>query len=1849
MSDPKVLVRPFLRIVANGRRRAPGGDRLKFTLIATPEFGGKEPFAEEDGAFEFQNWPSAMADRLRRGHAGEPFAGRGGLTLHARGIVASPVPAIGEAGSDWQTVLLSAAAARAFDDAGHWSEITRLWQRALAGPSAVGWEQLATDIARSLGGAKHKAALSGKYAGETAQALLDGRGALIAAPLDPAIAVTVKGVLPIRQSDFAIEEEGERAARVLAKQLNGPFMVLDDREEPNEASYREKFNAAVLGSDGERGRTHQTAEAVKGLISNGTEPAVPVQKQTKAHVIPQAADVVAEKVAADAPPVGKEVPKSGRGMRRATHQYGTWLQRRTEYAVEAGKLPPRISDIPIDSETNRLHARMRGVFFALQGDPTLARLFCLAIDFEVAEAEFLAKVGQEKVHLAVAMPKQRMALIATAARRHAHGFWPVSAFEAHVVQQTDDKGTSRYVVLDRQDFVEQRDGIWKLGEKRKLVEESVSKGATTTVEVEVPRYDLVSLDLRRSIDGKTTGRDRGEPHQTGGFTILDRGRADQIARDLALSSMQYGSLGKPNKVIVLHAEELTVGRRVDVAAAKPETEIGQLTWRSLMHRYVDFDFKAAAPNVKGVLRLLFPEQGRKGLLEEVSFQVAARYMPVKVANVDQACEAVAEEAIFLWDGTPAGVLTESGLGAVSKQGDLPFDRILDLPAGKADQDLCPAPLRFGYPYLFRLRSMFLGGGSPGPLDADTKDCTGPDCILPAALVKPETAKEEEVATVKPRRFLRHESIGAPVLMLPKALAEQRLGQMGYEQADQAIIRSWNSDRSPLDEISDAEEIRGAYVGADDRTKPGETTRVLIAPEVALDLVVRHGMLDQGDTAKIRRGALTDVTFTPRPKALLNESSEVKVVPSGFPVAITSERDTLDREGAVYRRKLAATAVAKERGIPVFEAGGTNTTGAGSLGYLPDPAIDHYAIRARIRGSDRYLDDFIEVPLYGATGYPNMVPLAVTVKRADGGARAVRAGHPESIENIATLVKNIWMDEAGEFKRTKPPRGTLVHQVVLKLYPGEDFDIEVACLPSARTLSRHFSVPETIAMQLKLAGTEGPRFERLKSICSNAVAKACRSAGGVQPLTGLGGETVSDQATLDSVAQELLTAMQTDWPVEEIAAITTLRACHAVNKPPLLARWHGTEPVVAFRQPETIACDRVTDPPLADVPGATGLFLKGKVELDLALVDSFQIVAETVATDGPRLDSGERGRSTISRRSGRWPRLLTPEGEESYVSAADVVGFSVAENGQVTLPRQTVTLLDVGNLPAFGAVGEVQKRFLDTDTKTCRVPKQLPCEFPQAGAYPGAPVFGATRGRLTAIELAPLFAAASMSAPITQRIAMPPGGRDGAGRTRMLKTERPHIFKDTLARKLTLKLVSVSRQASAFETAPAYFQGREQLLYRRQPLKRTDQAMLGTPFAEIWMKSTRRPAVPDLRRPEPSFVIERSAGTSTLGVMTHRLTRRSMTRLYFGRGWFSSGEGERVGVVLWPPDYLKLTSADIDRDIIQFGGRALRLDAFEDRDLGEGGAFVTRWGGDPIRQDKSPQQGNFIPPEAFADLKRLGEGPHRPGFESPVLMPIPKSASAKTGEGGDDASAEAIYDHLPVSLITYEPCFDLDREEWYVDIDLKPIRASEPFVRFGVVRYQKQSISQDLCVSEPVTVTMQLLPERHVEVEESKGADFAGRRVSVKVKGLGSTDIKELPVALLPGSESERSAWQKNFDTLRRPKMKLALFHEADRGQRGLVRTPIEAEGLVFDDLLQCELPEPDLENTTLVWSCGFNLPDTVLNELGKGRIVAYFEEIDRRMPASYRIEPITPKAMFALGQFVESGPRFSARVPFLEV
>ncbi|ESY08733.1 hypothetical protein NKJ16_24845 [Mesorhizobium sp. M0179] len=1835
MSDS--LVKPLFRVVANGSD--PLGTKVFLTLIATPL--RPEATATASGAFELGTWPGRMAEALRTGTT--PFPK---LALWYREIAKDEPPPIGEA-SGWKRVAIEPRYGGAYKDAKGWALIDGLWKSALARTTLPnGWARLALDIHDSVYGEKHGGKPDPKFTGSR---ILAKDGSITAEPPRSTDKLSVNAIVPVRQSDLTVEEETVRAARVLTKQYAGPFAVLDERgaEETEVVDPQARFDDVINATDSERAYAAKTygdiADAIAGRQPEPGDPQVP--KAPRPDIVPPYELVVA-------PPVINKPPseaENAHNVRRATQDYGAWLQRRLAYTGKTQKAAdgkeevtkPAVPDLPkYDDAQEEAFQTIRGVFFALQGDPILSRLFCLALDFEADAKAF--PVGH--YHLAVgleggAAPGPQ---VATAAAKTGKGFWPLSVFAARNKHSPDKRLPP---------LVEQEDGFWK----------------HTSQESSGPRFELSSLDVRRSVASKTLGRDRGEAHQTGGFTILDRSRSEQIARDMVLAEINRGKVKAA--VPVLHAEELTIGRRLDVGVMSKD---GKIAWRSLMRRYIDYRFGKDDAAVETVLRALVEdrlESKSKGILEETSFQVAARIMPrPKATDAEpQTYEAVAEEAIFLWDGTPVSVLTDRGGDeTMSKPSGLPFTRTLDLPgADIAEKDFRPPPLRFGVPYAFRFRSTFLGGGSP---EAETASAA--DTLIPAL----SAASTSPVA----RRFLRHDSIASPILLLPRHLVSKRNGAMGFESLNEAIVRSWNSESSNLGELYTAEIIKPAYVGGVDRTKLDATIRVFVAPEAPIDLVTRHGKLDNPQAADIRKGGLLDVAYTPR----VNHGRPIdeldpKPVPTGFPVAVSTRLDSLDPDGVIYQRTVINDE--NQRGAPVFEPGGLNTTTRDQVGYLPDPAVETYCLRAKVRDSDIYLNDYVSVKLYDGTTYPHALPLVVKVTRQ----KSVRPAPPSSIAHLCVPAKRAWLDQEGNDTVSKGMKAVRVQMVEFRLYQGEDFALEVSCLPAPDELANRFSAPETMAMQLHRASQDPKSRAELVKMGGDDLGKACLEAK-LKDYAGVGGGLAPDKDYRGIVASALLEAMQTKWPIEEIAAIATLRICHAVNKPSASAiAWLSTDETMRTIRPLEVSENAIPQAPLDSAADATELGLDGEIEVDLDLVESFQIVATAVATAGFQIDALDRGRSMISRRSGRWPTRSRGDGCEVYERPTDVVGFKVDANGAVTLPRESVALLTVANLPSTKAIGPDLLRFkaVPTQGKAQKALRVRPntAEWEKSGSL----VFTPTAGRRTKIALWPLFAAAIADAKLEQWIALPKNGVDRTNRVRLLQIQRPHKFADTLARKLTLDLVLVSRGAAAFETEPSYVGGKEQALFRRQPLKREEQAMKAASQIEVWMNSTKRPAAPDVRRPEPSFVFTRDLGkVENSETVTHTLERRARTRLYLGRGWFDSGEGERLGIVLWPPDYDKLDWTVLENNTVRVNGRNLDLKEFDDRDLGAGGAYATRWGGDPIREDDFAQKGYFIPGDAFADVEELqpndgkkstkdektstgravSANPHAPIFVTSALMPIPKAASPRPADPAATAEVVDNPEFLPVSLIAYQPCFDLDREEWYVDVDLRANRASEPFVRFGLVRYQEHSISKTLTTSEPVTVQIQLLPRREVKVlvealpvaDSAKTLPAAGKRVTVTVSGRASRGIKEFAFNKLPMPDPVPKDWDPKtlFAGLRLPKIRASVFHESGEGN-ALVRVPVPLEGWKVSrpgDDLPLEMTKVTWDKDPgMTWTQSFDLPEAAQRGFGPGRMVVYLEEFDLRMPASYREEPVKIETMFNPSTFVESGPRFSARVPFLEI
>ncbi|OSI74431.1 hypothetical protein BSZ21_05850 [Bradyrhizobium canariense] len=1752
-----VPVLPFMRVLANGVTK---DGKLKATLIVTP-------LPDKSGTIQLADWPSAIVKYLRKLDQAVPDH-HGKLTNTFQLSISDADPCKGAA-----PMLVDAKFSATPDDS---TDVDRLWREAIEGKTGLlqrPWTELAADIGRSMQGLKHKGDPQASYAG--AKDLPDigsftGPGAIVAKPHNPLQQSVVKGIVSNAQAQYAAETEAARSQRMAAKLVSGPYLPgdTDDKDDPSAKEESAALPAGAPLTDKELSarlkerrreelfkRLKTSIEATDTARTNSAAAFTAVKTYLTTGVAPQ----TAPKTAAPKVVAPKQQVLGGSDMRdRAGHVYGAWTQRSTPVAT----VPKNDADEACASLDEL--ARLHGVYYSLQGDPILSRFFGFAFDIEFDQPKNV--VSDKAVWLAPDGVKNSVWTKALFFRKDkaAGHFWPASRFDGSA---------------DGAAFAaEQRHGVFDLG----LGHSSGSQNSGA------PRYDLTSLDVRGAVSGARDALDLGSRHRTIGWTLLDRGRADQVARDLAVAEHQINA-NACGDAVVLHAEELTIGRRLDVAAARDGTDITKLEWRSLMNRFVEFT--NLNNGAKQHLNRIVAERLLEGkILDESSFQLLARSMPLLGPNSDgtaarREVEAVVEEAIQTWDGTPLGALAQKAVKEKCVTALLPIKRAYDLPHSKSH--LRPPPLRFGVGYVFAMRSVFLGGGSPTVEEAKR---------IRQEVDKAWTLPPGANQLAQPRRYLRHEGIDAPILMLPSGLTETVHGAMGFEAPGQATVRSLTAADQPHQEscvVLPAQNTPPgqAYVPVKDRANPNKTARVFIAPMVGFDFASRHRVFDNGDTA-VLGGGLLDVEFgDQKPR---------------FPVAIVKRNTGFDGERLVYRRTKGSSQPGTEKdsdglGATLFVPKAPAGRKPGQ-GYLPDPAAQTMSVRLRICGADNYLDGDILVDLYAPDKqitYPHALPLVVTVEKSNGPRKdlarkvtEVVTGDPAAIMRMGAGDTPV-PDAAG--------KGVRVRHLKVVLAQGEQFDLEVTCLPKAGKLGEWFSPPETIGVQ-HLAALGSPQIlADLNACCQKTPLADDLKAFGAAARVGFAGKPPPELTGIDAISAKLLDCARNRWPLAELASPTTLRVTHAVNAPvdaPSLEQLTVLRPAKPTAiSPEPTPGKGGTDNPDL-VPGSSTLVLSGEILVDLEQTDMIDIVATVVNGSGKPFDDKTRGRGLLAKRTGRWPRITDGEGDRRPVPKRSVFGFDVDPDGRTHLPREVITLLRIQNLP------DPRAAINGADAKPFKEP---------------------ANGRLTRLDLRVLHAAAVSGGEIEIPIASPKGTTGKF--KRKISVTRPHELSDTKARELSLHAVSYSRFAGTFETAPMFsIEGEEHLLQRRQPLQPQDQTRSG-PLASAWSSATERPAPCAAKTPTLFFSMNRCARMQEKGVRQF-LERECGVRLRFDRGMFSSGEGERIAVVLWPPNIREQSSLGLDQNWVQTGGRWMQLSDFNDSDLGEGGQFVSRWGGDPIRSDPEPQKSFFMPWSAF---NCWGATAHSPEYIPSVQMPV--SAAAKDGEADP-----AIAGFLEVALLTFEPYFDIDREEWFVDIPLKLAAATDPFIRFGLVRYQPHSIRDDLKVSTPVRVWTQLPPRRHAVVHHSKAADVIS--VCAEVGGLASDGIKPLPDNLkqrLLEREGARAVWER----LQRPKMTLRLVHEAAPTKYGKHQTDILSGGPVS--------AVPKLKNGEFVWTLNASIPEARINDLGPGLLFALIEEVEERLSASYPNEPIALFDVLTVNSIRESGPRFLARIPFMDV
>lgn len=246
----------------------------------------------------------------------------------------------------------------------------------------------------------------------------------------------------------------------------------------------------------------------------------------------------------------------------------------------------------------------------------------------------------------------------------------------------------------------------------------------------------------------------------------------------------------------------------------------------------------------------------------------------------------------------------------------------------------------------------------------------------------------------------------------------------------------------------------------------------------------------------------------------------------------------------------------------------------------------------------------------------------------------------------------------------------------------------------------------------------------------------------------------------------------------------------------------------------------------------------------------------------------------------------------------------------------------------------------------------------------------------------------------------------------------HQFNDAKRRKIAYTAVAASRYREYFPTDAAQEEaGLEPLDFTR----RSEPVLVDVP-------ASARPLAPSVTYVLPTFGWQRQFDTNV---------KRSVRfggglRVYLQRPWFSSGEGELLGVALWSGANGALNATNRDK--------------FK--------AHFTQWGMDPIWKTAN-----------------LGYAPYTSHFPDAVSIDYGVSLEERTVRLSEDEPGRVDVAGFPVH-------FDEERGLWFADLTIKTeLDTYMPFVRLALVRYQPHAL-EDAMISRVVLADFtQITPDR----------------------------------------------------------------------------------------------------------------------------------------------------------------------------
>ncbi|PDQ20078.1 hypothetical protein CN311_16050 [Mesorhizobium sanjuanii] len=1747
-------VKPVLRLVPNGFSNG----KLRMTLIVTP--------ARATNGIPINEWPSRIRSLIVNASnqvdvyqvvATEPTA-KAGQPRPAM-ILQSGLPQTdqGKINKAWSTL-------------GVWDGTEQIAER---------WETLLKTIDLSLASQSFANGLATPVSSTQVDLHADD-SSYKEQPVKPGETLTVKAVHPVRQGDLALGLEVNRAVRVHERVVSGAPQPRRLRDPAVSDTSDVDASYVLKPKDDKKAVVTQMAGAIDAEIA----------AQKRAELIAALAVVQGMQSAADTitcNPIPK--PKLGDDFTppleqaQASHTAGTWPQKGTTTTAQ-------------DDNVDRLVASYQ----AIVSSPVWARFFGFAFDVElpnpVAGESWVSAGGDPAFTIAARTNDRRL-----------------------------DPGEPAKDV-NRVWTAVGTDGWPRSDTSSNLSEGLFRMSVECSDKTQLPRYDVVTLDVRHAAEAavRPLSPDGGEQRgfRTAGMTLIDRRRAEDVRGQIGRTSTNGGKA-----VITLFADDLVVGRRLDAGIERGSS----IAWRALGARSVSYGLRGDDDTGDYFFpldvedQILQPRQASgTRTIEEAIIYPAARLAPSPGGTaVDR--DVFVDEAYATWAGAPMGVSTAPPIateGDRKVENKVAFLQRQNLPTVGGNQVFTTAalapPLRYGYGYRFGMRAVFLGGHSLSVDVAD--DLYNRD---KQAFTYPSDPKLDH-KSYPTRRFVRHEAIGAPMVLLPGSVLGTSISDMDFETVQSAVLRSLPKGYAQPAQLEP--KVRGRpYVTATDRMSSETVVRIFVPPQVALEELLRAGKLDASkNRATVIAGGLAGVAFgvfRPKSGTLKDPTRQ-----GGFPIAMIDEQRAFGFEPT--RRKLIpgwnreTTGDKPEpapRGAAIF-AGTELLAKSGADAafirrpYYPDPYAQRMFLRLRRRSDGRYVGPAREVAVYDEKSvYPNAMPTVVVIKKADENSVA---GEDSFGAPVTITTDGNTFGQSGSQRAQK---------IELTLSQGADFDLEAFYLPSAKDLAQNFALTEMIGA-----------YRLDKGILRSSAPTSGSDADAVSEHVTTGFFNVPNDAELESIATELIAyasalpsspvensitnaaaatapAVELDGggPIEDIAGFVTVRVAHAVNRPLTPAKFdsEGSE----FRiyrtglnassvddtlvgGPDDVPRRPVVNPvldmtqveefrrKLDNRPGSNSYVLSGRVAFDRRTTSAIEILATCVSPRDVLIDDPSRRRAPKARVAGAWPNKTVVLDEKNVrippkrvpADELDVYGFSKIDlaTGKVSLHRSEVMLLRIDNLggPGLGPL----------------VP-------------PGTKGSGAAAKSEDVIELSLAHLAAMIGKPVVEE-----------GGATLFTASQLHAFPDSKARHLQLRLRAVSRFGPDFETAARWTNDDDSALpvvRVRQPLQPPEQSVESAAppgstgsappdpngTITVWLPSSVRPAKCACLSPVPVFRI-----TTDDDVLGGKLTRDAGVRIYLERGWFASGEGELLGVIV--------PSADVVAQ--QLAGTA------SDEQFGPIGPFISRWGGDPIRQDHA-QLCEPLTQKTFQGKDRPWEG-SAPILVEDVVVPIqiPRPPGAQ-----DNVTVLEKTD-----LLTFEPRFDVDREQWFVDLRIPAPMTPNLFVRLGLVRYQPNAISKDLQVSEPVVVWSQLFPERSLDATVFD----LGEEYQFEATVSGPTH-KGVHIPKNPVPEDKEAEGRKLL--LGRPTVRFRLVHECGEGddlRRTEIRSWKGALGNDSESLARCK------------WvKC---IPKSELSLFGKGTVYVYAEEIETFMPATYAREPVYVEDIFSPETYVHSGPRFAARV-----